>query len=278
MTELLKGKLLAENIRDKAKARIDKLDHPPGLAVILVGNDPASHLYVALKEKAARDVGIYFEKFSYPDHITDYELVGKIKELNERDDINGIIVQLPLPEQDEDTIVSAIDESKDVDGFHPKNRRKLGAGEPTLAPPVALAVMRLIEASHQPLKGKKAVVIGNSHVFAEPVMQILQEQGIATSFLPRDESALAAKARIADIIVVAVGEADFLKADMVKDGAIIIDVGTNKKEDATIGDTSKEAFQKAAFVSPVPGGVGPLTVAYLLMNVMRAAEIQESKS
>ncbi|MFH1631517.1 MAG: bifunctional 5,10-methylenetetrahydrofolate dehydrogenase/5,10-methenyltetrahydrofolate cyclohydrolase [bacterium] len=277
MTEHLKGKILAESIRDSAKSKIAKLDHPPGLAVILVGENQASSLYVGLKEKAAKDVGIYFEKFEFPSDVDEYELLGKIDELNKRDDINGILVQLPLPGQDEDRMVSAIDPLKDVDGFHPKNRKKLGAGEPSLAPPVALAIMKLIQASHQPLKGKKAVVIGNSHVFAVPVMQIMQENGIATAFLPRDESALAAKSRAADIIVVAVGQADFLTADMVKDGAVIIDVGTNKKDGASVGDVSAEATEKAAFVSPVPGGVGPLTVAYLLMNVLKAAQMQDQK-
>lgn len=271
MSEIIKGKILANNIQDKIKARIAKLPHPPGLAAILIGKDPASKLYVSLKEKAAREVGIYFEKLVFPASATTKQIITTIEDLNQRPDINGILVQFPLPKQDENKIVLAIDPNKDVDGFHPENRRKLAAKEPSLVPPVALAVVRLIQATNQPLHNKHAVILGNSQIFAEPIIRLLKESGVDTVLLTRDESALAAKTRAADIVVVALGQAGFLTRDMVKEGAIVIDVGTNKVDGQLVGDASADLIGHAGFMSPVPGGVGPLTVAYLLNNVVKAA-------
>lgn len=276
MSEVIKGKILAQNIQEKAKARITKLASPPGLAAILIGKDPASKLYVRLKEKAAKKVGIYFEKIEFPADISTKQVIDKIKDLNTRPDINGILVQFPLPKQDENKIVAAIDPQKDVDGFHPENRRRLASQEPSLVPPVALAVVRLIAATNQPLRGKHAVVVGNSQIFAEPIIHLLKESGVDTVLVTRDESALAAKTRAADIIIVAVGQANFLKKDMVKEGAIVIDVGTNKIDGKLTGDASAEIVGHAGFISPVPGGVGPLTVAYLLNNVLKSALAKNS--
>jgi methylenetetrahydrofolate dehydrogenase (NADP+)/methenyltetrahydrofolate cyclohydrolase len=271
MSEIIKGKILAQNIQEKTKAKIAKLAQPPGLAAILVGKDSASKLYVSLKEKAAKEVGIYFEKIVFPASASTKQIVAKIQELNARGDIQGILVQFPLPKQDENKIVAAIDPAKDVDGFHRVNRDKLAAGEKSLVPPVALAVVRLIQASNQPLAGKHAVIIGNSAIFAEPIIHLLKESGVNTILLTRDESALAAKTRAADIIVVAIGQANFLTRNMVKEGAIVIDVGTNRLEGQLVGDAAPDLIGHAGFVSPVPGGVGPLTVAYLLNNVLKAA-------
>ncbi|RMD51004.1 bifunctional 5,10-methylenetetrahydrofolate dehydrogenase/5,10-methenyltetrahydrofolate cyclohydrolase [Candidatus Parcubacteria bacterium] len=276
MVEILKGKILAAEIRAKAKKIIEKLPNPPGMAVILVGNDPASHLYVHLKEQAAREVGIFIEKFIFPADVSEQTLLQKIKELNSRPDMHGILVQLPLPHQDEDKIIASIDPKKDIDGFHPINRQKMASGEEALIPPVALGILELIKASNQPLKGKRAIIIGNSKVFAEPLLFLFQKYGTNAQYINKNTGGLAAIARTADIVIVAVGEPDFLKEDMVKEGAIVIDVGTNKnKNNKTVGDVAKKVKNKAAFISPVPGGVGPLTVAYLLMNVISAAKIQE---
>jgi len=272
MVEMLKGTLLAQEIREKAKKNIKKMKTPPGMAVILVGDDPASMLYVNLKEKAAKEVGIYIEKFEFPKNVSERELTEKIGELNARDDIHGILVQLPLPLQDEDMVISAIDPKKDIDGFHIVNREKQQNDENCIFPPVALAVERLIEASLQPLFGKTAVIIGNSQIFANPLLKLMKRAQIEGAFLPRETGALSAKTRPADIIVVAVGQKNFLSADMIKEGAIIIDVGTNKDDHKIVGDVSPGAREKAGFVSPVPGGVGPLTVAYLLTNVIKAAK------
>lgn len=270
MAEALKGRVLAASIHEKTKARIEKLGNPPGLAILLVGDDPASHLYVNLKEKAAKDVGIYFEKHLYDADVSTKKLVKDIKKLNKRDDIHGILVQLPLPDQDEDEVIQAIDWKKDVDGFHPKSRQALQKGEPGLVPPVSLAIMRLIDASRQPLKGKTATIIANNEIFASPLITLLEERGVGAQFVSSGDSAIAAKARAADIIIVAVGKLDFITTDMVKDGAIVIDVGTNKKDGKTVGDVAPEVNDVAGFLSSVPGGVGPLTVVYLLTNVLKA--------
>jgi len=274
MSEILNGAVLANNIKNKTKTRIAKLKYPPGLAVILVGDNPASTLYVRLKEEAAKNVGIYVEKIVYPGDVTTQELVGKIHELNSRNDIHGILVQLPLVDQDVDEVIGAIHPAKDVDGFHPENRRALLANTPVLVPPVALAIMRLIQASRRSLTNRTGVIVGNSEVFAEPIIELLREAGVPTTLVKRDTPAMSAVTRAADIVVVAVGEAGFLKPDMVKEAAIVIDVGTNKMNNKTVGDVHPSLEGHAGFISQVPGGVGPLTVAYLLTNVMKAMEVQ----
>ncbi len=275
MTEILNGNVLAKTIRSKAKSRIKKMKFPPGLAVLLVGENEASALYVRLKEEAAKDVGIYIEKFAYSADVKDSELVKKIEELNVRDDINGILVQMPLPEQNADVVAGAISHLKDVDGFHPENRRLLLANTPNLVPPVSLAIMRLLQATRRSLNGKHAVIVGNSEIFAEPLIELLQDTGVTAAFVRRDVEGLAAITRAADILVVAVGEAAFLTRDMVKESAIVIDVGTTKIGRKTVGDAAPELEGYAGFVSPVPGGVGPLTIAYLLYNVIKAMEVQK---
>jgi len=272
MVEILRGKIIADEIRDKAKKKISKMDKPPGMAVILVGDNEASKLYVGLKEKAAKEVGIFIESIKYDSDVSENELIEKIGELNARPDIDGILVQLPLPNHDEDKVVGSIDPKKDIDGFHPINLEKHDRGENCIVPPVSLAIMRLISASNQPLDGKTAVIIGNNPIFSKPLLILLKVAGIEAQFLQKKTSALSAKTRGADIIIVAVGEKDFLKDDMVKDGAIVIDVGTNKDGNRTVGDVAEDGKEKAGFLSPVPGGVGPLTVAYLLTNVIEAAK------
>lgn len=274
MTEILNGSVLANNIKRKTKTRIAKLKNPPGLAVILVGKNPASKLYVRLKEEAAKDVGIYVEKTVYPDKVSNKDLIAKIHELNARKDIHGILVQLPLPRQDVDAVIAAIHPAKDVDGFHPENRHALLANTPRLVPPVALAIMRLIQATRRSLANRTAVIIGNSEVFAEPLIELLRESGVAATFVTRDTPALSAVTRAADIVIVAIGEAGFLKADMVQAAAIVIDVGTNKVDKKTVGDVDSGLEGHVGFLSKVPGGVGPLTVAYLLTNVLKAMEMQ----
>ncbi len=276
MTEILNGSVLAKTIRSKATKRVAGFEHPPGLAVILVGDNPASSLYVGLKEKAAKEVGIYVERHQYSNEATAEHIIEKINELNGRKDINGILVQLPLPNSaDTDAVISAIHPVKDIDGFHPENRKALLQNAPVLVPPVALSIMRLIQASRQPVSNKHGVIIGNSEIFAEPIIELMREAGISATFVKKDTAGLDAITRAADIIVVAVGEANFLTKDKVKDAAIVIDVGTNKVNGSTIGDASNDLFGHAGFLSPVPGGVGPLTVAYLLMNVIKAKELQE---
>ena len=275
MTEVLNGAVLANNIKRKTKVRISKLKYPPGLAVILVGNNPASKLYVKLKEQAAKEVGIYVEKITYPANVKTIDLIEKVEELNANQHIHGILVQLPLPQQDATSVINAIHQYKDVDGFHPENRSALLANQPVLVPPVALAVMRLLQATRRTLQNKTAVIVGNSAIFAEPLIELMKEAGVVATFVTRDTPALAAITRAADIVVVAIGEAGFLKKDMVKEAAIVIDVGTNKVDGKVVGDAAPDLEGHAGFLSKVPGGVGPLTVAYLLTNVLKAMEAQE---
>ena len=275
MTEILNGVVLANNIKHKTKTRITKLKNPPGLAVILVGDNPASKLYVKLKEEAAKDVGIYVEKFEYAANTTTEELVAKINQLNARQDIHGILVQLPLVQQNVDVVISAIHPAKDVDGFHPENRKALLNNAPVLVPPVALSIMRLIQATRRSLAKCTGVILGNSETFAEPIIELLREAGVPTSLVKRDTPAMSAITRAADIVIVAVGEAAFLKPDMVKDAAIVIDVGTNKVGNKTVGDADPALEGHVGSLSKVPGGVGPLTVAYLLTNVLKAMEVQQ---
>lgn len=274
MSEIIRGRLLAQTIRNKVAERLSKRTEPLGLAVILVGDNPASHLYVKLKEQAAKEVGIYVEKIIYEPETPTKELIRKIHELNKRNDIHGILVQLPLPNQDEDEVIAAIDPKKDVDGFHIENRKALLNNEPGIVPPVSLAIMKLIEATRQPLHGRHAIIVSNHQIFADPLIHLFKEQGAEAHFLPRISSAIEARLCVADIIVIAVGEANFIKPEMVKEGAILIDVGTNEVNGKVVGDVSKEASDKAGFISPVPGGVGPLTVAYLLQNVLKASQLQ----
>lgn len=274
MSEIIQGKRLAKSIREKVAKQIAKLDHPPGLAAILVGDDAASKLYVSLKERAAKEVGIYFEKIELEADASTGKIVKAVKKLNARDDIHGILVQLPLPNQDEDEVIEEIKWQKDVDGFHKKNRKRLLEGEPSLVPPVALAVMRLISATNQPLAGKNALIVANNPIFAEPLIQLFKEVGVAADFLPSDASAIETKTRAADILVVAVGKPGFITREMVKEGGIIIDVGTTKVDGKTVGDVADDVVGRTGFVSPVPGGVGPLTVAYLLNNVLKATLVQ----
>jgi methylenetetrahydrofolate dehydrogenase (NADP+)/methenyltetrahydrofolate cyclohydrolase len=275
MSEPIHGTKLAEIIREKAKERVDAMKTHPGLAAILVGDDPASHLYVKLKEKAAREVGIYFEVLEFSANVKTKTLLEAVHKLNKRDDIHGILVQLPLPNQDEDAVIDAIEPLKDIDGFHAESQRRLEQGEPGLVPPVALAVVKLISDTRQPLAGKHAVIVSNNPIFAGPIIELMKESQIEAIYVSPDDSAADAKIRAADIIVIAIGREQWLTKDKVKEGAILIDVGANKTPDgAVVGDVHADARDHAAFISPVPGGVGPLTVAYLMMNVIKAKQLQ----
>ncbi len=277
MTEILNGKILAKTIREKAKIRVEKLDTPPGLGVVLVGENPASMLYVGLKENAAKEVGIYVERKNLPPGTTTEEILDIIEDFNSREEINGILVQLPLPEGiDTDKIVAAIDPMKDVDGFHPENMKLLLESKPRLVPPTALGVMRLLQATRLPLNGKTAVIVGNSNIFAEPIIELMRDAGVAAVFVPKNTEALASITRAADILVTAIGSPYFITPEMTKPSGVVIDVGTSKGPDGkTVGDGSLDLLNHTGFLSPVPGGVGPLTVAYLLLNVIKAKELQE---
>ncbi len=271
MAQIINGKLLARKIRKEVKQRIDQMDKRPGLAVILVGNDPASHTYVGIKEKACAEVGINSEKYLYFATEPEEKIIKKIKELNAREDINGILVQLPLPNMDEDKVIAAINPKKDIDGFHPENLAKLNTGEPAFISPVALGVMKLIESTGRPIGGLKAVIVA-SDLFARPIVKLLEDQDVRAEVIRGTDPKLAEKTKHADILISAVGKPGLITGEMIQEGAIVIDIGTTKVDGKLKGDIDFETAEPlAGWITPVPGGVGPMTVAYLMVNVLKAA-------
>lgn len=275
MATILNGRSMANTIKSKIKNRLSGLEKPLGLAVILVGDDSASHLYVELKQKACLEAGIHFEKFVYDSTESNESIIAKIEELNKRDDIHGILIQLPLPNHDTDKIIATINPSKDVDGFHKTNIQNLKAGEPSLAPAVALGIMKLIISANNNLKGLTASII-SSRLFAEPIISLLNGQNVTAQVINPNDSQLSTKTKNSDILIVAVGKPQFIKGDAIKPGAIVIDVGTTKVDGVLFGDVEKKSAEKiAGFLTPVPGGVGPMTVAMLLVNILKAANLQK---
>lgn len=275
MAMMLDGRTLAQKIREKIKPRVSTLPTQPGLAVILVGNDPASHTYVALKKKACEEAGIRFEQYLYFATESEETLIKKIHELNARPDVNGILVQLPLPTQDADRVIREINPLKDVDGFHPVNLENLETGKPAIASAVALGIMKLIgEATKK--TGTQTVIV-SSALFAKPLEILLREQGIAPTVVQHDDSHIADATRTADILIVAVGQPGLITGDMVKPGAIVIDVGTTRTDHGLKGDVDFDSVAPiAGALTPVPGGVGPMTVAMLLVNILKAYDLQQS--
>lgn len=275
---ILDGKTYASTIRAKIKERVSALETKPGLAILLVGEDPASHIYVNLKQKACEEAGIHFEKILYSADVSEKELIEKIEELNLQPNINGILVQIPLPNQDANRVIAAIDPIKDVDGFHPKSLDALREGRPALAPAVALGILKLIDRALQDLpqpllrkEGGLRAVIVSSDFFAEPLQILLHEQQISSEVVRPDYASFKQKTAEADILIVALGEPNLIDGSMIKPGAILIDVGTTKVDGKLVGDIDRASVEEiAGALSPVPGGVGPMTVAMLLLNVLNA--------
>lgn len=276
MAYLLDGRLLAARIREKMKTRVQKLSERPGLAVLLVGADPASHTYVGIKQKACEEVGIRFERFAYEATVTEEFLIQKIHALNARKDIHGVLVQLPLPAQQASQVIEQIDPLKDVDGFHPVNLVRLREGKPTIVSAVALGIMKLIdEAIKQGFVMKQASLVCRP-LFAQPLRELLKERALDTHLLAPSDPDLATKLSVFDLVVVAVGKPGFITGRMIKPGAVVIDVGTTKVDGVLLGDVDRASvFEVAGALSPVPGGVGPLTVAMLLVNVLKAYDLQQ---
>lgn len=270
---LLDGKLIASRIRQEVATDIIDLEYSPGLGVILVGEDSASRLYVSLKEKACASVGIRMEIARFPVNATQQEILATVGAFNVRTDIDAVLVQLPLPSSlDTGRIIAAIDPSKDVDGFHPANIASLRAGAPLIVPGLSASIVELIRAADEPLNGKRTLVIGNSETFYSPLETVLEGMGLVPSFRRADAVDVSQMSRIADVLIVAVGRSRFVTGDMIKPGAIIIDIGTNKADDTTVGDVdAAAAAQVAGYMTPVPGGVGPVTVAMLLKNTVALA-------
>jgi methylenetetrahydrofolate dehydrogenase (NADP+)/methenyltetrahydrofolate cyclohydrolase len=274
--KIIHGKKIADSVLRDVKQRVAKFSQKPGLAIILVGSDPASYIYVGLKERAAQQVGVALEKYLMPEQIGEQKVLDKIKELNGRPDINGILVQLPLPKgYDTDKVISAIQPIKDVDGFHPANIQSQLQGRPGLVPGLAAGVVELVKSTKSALSGKKTVIISNSRIFYQPIAFLMEKLGGRVGHVSPDDTALSEQARAADVIIVAIGRPRFVKKNMVKPGAIVIDVGYNRLNGKAVGDVDFTGVAEVAdWITPVPGGVGPMTVAMLLQNVLRAYELQ----
>lgn len=259
-------------LAEKVKGLVEK-GVTPGLAVVIVGEDPASQVYVRMKQKACDEVGLYSEKHELPSSTSQAELLSLIEELNENNRINGILVQLPLPEHiDEDAVIDAISPEKDVDGFHPINVGRLVIGDDAYLPCTPHGVMVLLEESGVDLLGKEAVVVGRSNIVGKPVaLMLLAEHATVTVCHSRTKDLPEVVGR-ADVVVVAVGRPEMVKGSWIKEGAVVIDVGVNRTDDGLVGDVEYEAAaERASAITPVPGGVGPMTIAMLMENTVTAA-------
>lgn len=278
MSILIDGKELARITRQNLK--IDCYDLKaqgiiPKLAVIMVGDNPASKVYVKNKSKACEEVGIEYEEFLLEENTTQEELINLIKELNKREDITGILLQSPIPAHlDINEAFRTISPEKDVDGFHPVNVGKLTLGQDTFVSCTPYGVMKMFEKYNIGLEGKNVVIIGRSNIVGKPLIQCCLNKNATVTVCHSRTKDLAEHTKKADIVIVAIGKAKFLKADMVKDGAVVIDVGINRGEDGKLcGDVDFEnVCEKASYITPVPGGVGPMTIAMLMNNVIKAAK------
>ncbi|TVO74822.1 bifunctional methylenetetrahydrofolate dehydrogenase/methenyltetrahydrofolate cyclohydrolase FolD [Sedimenticola selenatireducens] len=279
---ILDGKAIAADLRSDIKAQVSRMteagERPPGLVVILVGEDPASQVYVRNKQRSCEEVGFLSELRRLPAETTEAELIAQIDELNAREDVDGILVQLPLPKQiDEETVTERILPTKDVDGFHPYNVGRLALRMPIMRPCTPKGVMTMLERTGQRLEGLDAVIIGQSNIVGRPMaLELLAARCTITVCHSRTKD-LEEKISKADIVVAAVGRANFVKGEWIKPGALVIDVGINRLEDGTLcGDVDyASAAEKAAWITPVPGGVGPMTVATLLENTLQARELHD---
>lgn len=276
---ILDGKKISNDILEELKEKVanhkENMGKVPGLAVIIVGENPASQIYVRSKVKACEKVGVKSTKITFPSNISEGELLSKIDELNKDSSINGILVQLPLPKHmDENKVCNAIATEKDVDGFKPESLGKLFIGENDgYIPCTPQGIMYLLEQTNIDLYGKTAVVIGRSNIVGKPVAGLLINKGATTTVCNSRTKNLTEKLRDADIIIAALGSPNFVTGDMVKDGAIIIDVGINRVDKKLYGDVNfEEVSKKASYITPVPGGVGPMTIAMLLKNTLKSFE------
>jgi methylenetetrahydrofolate dehydrogenase (NADP+)/methenyltetrahydrofolate cyclohydrolase len=269
------GKALAERVRAELKAELGGLGRPVGLATVLVGEDPASAVYVRRKQEACREVGI--EPFDHvlPAETGEDELLGLVERLNADERVTGILVQLPLPEQiDEGKVIRSIDPIKDVDGFHPVSAGYLLQGSPTFVAATPAGIMELLREYEVELKGAQAVVIGRSNIVGKPMALLLLAEHATVTICHSRTRDLAGVVRQADVVVAAVGRPETVSADMVREDATVVDVGINRVEGKIVGDVAEDVRGRAGLLTPVPGGVGPMTIASLLRNTVRAARYQ----
>lgn len=282
MATIINGKEISAKIKSEVAAEVSKLREngiTPALAVIIVGQDPASLVYVRNKEKACAAVGIKSEKIELPETTDEEELLNIIDRLNKRKDINGILCQLPLPKHiDEKKIINSVSPDKDVDAFHPENVGRIMIGDYNFLPCTPAGVMELIKSTNTKVCGKNCVVIGRSNIVGKPMAMLMLHANATVTVCHSKTENIAEICRTADILISAVGKAGFVTADMVKKDAVVIDVGMNRTENGLCGDVAfEEVSEKAAAITPVPGGVGPMTIAMLMKNTLTAAKIQNSK-
>ncbi|MDI6703120.1 MAG: bifunctional methylenetetrahydrofolate dehydrogenase/methenyltetrahydrofolate cyclohydrolase FolD [bacterium] len=287
--KIISGEEISEEIRKGLREEINRLKERgvvPGLATLLVGEDPASQVYVRSKRRACEKVGIHTEQYTFPATIKEKELLGKISELNERHDINGILVQLPLPPQiDSNRVLLSISPDKDVDGFHPINVGRYMSmkyfdqmiEEELFLPCTPHGIIEILKRTGVELKGAEAVVVGRSNIVGKPVALLLLANNATVTVCHTGTKDLGEVCRRADVLIAAIGRPKFIRGEMVKQGAVVIDVGVNRTEEGLVGDVSfLEVKEKASAITPVPGGVGPMTVTMLLVNTVKAAKRQES--
>ncbi len=284
MATIIDGKAVSAKIREEIKAQSEKFESEtgikPGLAVIIVGEDPASQIYVRNKGKACDEVGFYSEIHRLPEQTTKEELLSLVHSLNNNEKIHGILVQSPLPKHlDEALIVNNIDYNKDVDAFHPVNVGKIMIGDYNFLPCTPAGVMELLKAYDIDVCGKEVAVVGRSNIVGKPQAMLMLHANATVTICHSRTKNLSEVLRRADVVVMAIGKAKFLKADMIKEGAVVIDVGMDRDEDGKLcGDVDfAECEKKASFITPVPGGVGPMTITMLMKNTLEAARLGAKK-
>lgn len=281
--QIIDGKKVSAEVKDEVKKQTELLKEQygfvPGLAVVIVGDDPASRVYVNNKKKACEYVGFKSEEYALPSETTQEQLLELVEKLNSKDDINGILVQLPLPKHlDDKAVIAAINPEKDVDAFHSVNVGKIMLGEYDFLPCTPAGVMEMLHSYNIPVSGKNCVVIGRSNIVGKPMaMLLLHENGTVTICHSKTQN-LAEITSKADILVAAIGKPKFVTSDMVKEGAVVIDVGMDRDENGKLcGDVDFENVkEKCSYITPVPGGVGPMTISTLMKNTLKAAKIQHN--
>ena len=281
MAEIISGKIVSEKLRSELRDEIAEFKNKncvtPGLAVVMVGNNPASAVYVRNKHKACLDVGIESYQIEFPEDITEEQLLSKIDELNADDKVNGILVQLPLPSGiSEERVIERISPQKDVDAFHPSNVGRIMIGNYSFLPCTPAGIISLLDHYKIEISGKRCAVVGRSNIVGKPMALLLTERNGTVTLCHSRTQNLDMILRESDIVVVAIGKAEFLRADMIKPGAVVIDVGINRtSEGKLVGDVAfEEVSRVASMITPVPGGVGPMTITTLLQNTLLAAKMQ----
>ncbi len=275
--KIIDGKKISEKILNGLKIKIKNMKQKPGLALVLVGDNPASEIYVNFKEKTCKEVGFYCERHNLDKNTSELDLLKLVNELNQKKEIHGILVQLPLPKQiDEHSIVNSILPHKDVDGFTPLNLGNLISENIFMASATARAVLHLIESTGINIEGKNAVVVGRSNIVGKPTAMMLLEKNATVTICHSKTKNLAEYTKKADILVAAVGKPKLIKKEMVKENSVVIDVGINRINNAIVGDVDFDNVKEVAgFITPVPKGVGPMTIAMLMDNTLKAMELAD---